>query len=115
MIPKLYMDEHVHGTIVLELRSRGVDVMTAREDRHDGNPDAILLERATMLGRMLVPYDVDFLRESAIRAAAGRQFSGIVYVNPNTITLGNFLYDLEAVCTAGAAEEYVNAVVRLPL
>lgn len=66
--PKLYMDEHVHAAIVVELRARGVDVITAQEDGHVGNPDPTLLDRATLLGRLLVTYDVDFLREAALRA-----------------------------------------------
>jgi predicted nuclease of predicted toxin-antitoxin system len=115
MMPTLYMDEHVHGALVVELRSRGVDVVTAHEDGCVGSDDPVLLDRANALGRLLVTYDADFLREAARRSAAGKSFTGIIYANPNTITIGELLKDLETICKAATAEELANAVVRLPL
>lgn len=78
------MDEHIPAAVVVGLRSRGADVLTAREDAHDGRPDPILLQRATALGRALVSFDVDFLREAAVCAAAGQTFCGIIHANPNS-------------------------------
>lgn len=115
MMPTLYMDEHVHGSLAVELRARGVDVVTAYEDGHVGSTDPVLLDRVIALGRLLVTYDADFLREAARRSANGKSFTGIIYANPNTITIGALLKDLETICKAATAEELVNSVVRLPL
>jgi hypothetical protein len=48
-----YMDEHVPKPITLGLRVRGVDVLTAQEDEHRETDDAVLLDRATELGRVM--------------------------------------------------------------
>ena len=50
----LYMDHNVHGTIVRQLRRRGVDVVTAEEDGNRGMEDEPLLDRATELRRPLL-------------------------------------------------------------
>ena len=115
MIPKPYMDEHLPSAITVGLKSRGIDVLTALEDGHTGDPDADLLRRATALGRVVVTFDVDFLREASILANAHENFAGVIYMNPNTITLGQILFDLETICIAGTAEEIANTVLRLPL
>ncbi len=44
-----YMDEHVRRAITIELRLRGVDVLTVQEDGRTGFPDPIVLDRATEL------------------------------------------------------------------
>lgn len=115
MIPKLYMDEHFPSAITAALRSRGIDVLTALEDGRTGDSDADLLRRATATGRILVTFDVDFLREASIFANAHDHFAGVIYMNPNTVTLGQILFDLETICIAGTAEEIANTILRLPL
>jgi len=47
-----YMDEHVPRAISVGLRLRGVDVLTAQEDGLRNTPDAVLLDRATAIGRV---------------------------------------------------------------
>jgi hypothetical protein len=49
----LYMDHHVPSAITMGLRRRGVDVLTADEDGSAALEAAPLLERATVLGRVL--------------------------------------------------------------
>ena len=115
MIPKLYMDEHLPSAITSGLRSRGIDVLTAFEDDHTGDSDADLLRRATALGRVVVTFDVDFLREASILANAHEHFTGVIYMNPNSITLGQILFDLETICITASAEEIANTILRLPL
>jgi hypothetical protein len=49
---KLYMDVHVRRAVTQGLRRRGVDVVTAQEDRNSRLPDRLLLDRAQRcLGR----------------------------------------------------------------
>jgi predicted nuclease of predicted toxin-antitoxin system len=57
----LYMDHHVDAAITDGLRRRGIDVLTSREDGTDTWEDEPLLERATLLGRVLFTQDDDFL------------------------------------------------------
>ena len=62
---KLYMDVHVRREITEGLRTREVDVLTAQEDGAAELDDALLLDRATSLGRILFSQDDDLLREAA--------------------------------------------------
>jgi hypothetical protein len=50
---KLYFDHNVSRAISQGLRLRGVDVLTAYEDRNQRLPDPELLDRAHALGRVL--------------------------------------------------------------
>jgi len=50
----LYMDVHIPKAITVQLRLSGVDVLTAQEDGRAEVDDAILLDRATELGRVLL-------------------------------------------------------------
>ena len=63
----LYMDEHVHRAITIGLRLRGVDILTAQKDNYRNTPDAILLDRATELQRVLFSQDEDLLAEAKHR------------------------------------------------
>ena len=47
------MDEHVPRAISIGLRLRGVDVLTAQEDGLRNTPDTVLLDRATLIGRVI--------------------------------------------------------------
>lgn len=51
---KLYMDHHVPRAITLGLRLLQIDVLMAYEDQTHDIPDADLLDRATVLGRVLI-------------------------------------------------------------
>ena len=57
MAVALYLDVHVPRAIALQLRRRGVNVVTAIEDGSDELPDEELLERARTLGRVLFTQD----------------------------------------------------------
>jgi hypothetical protein len=76
---RLYMDENVHGAITRGLRRRGVDVQTAQGDVAAGTPDPLVLERATVLGRVLFRQDEDLLREAARRQQSGELFAGVIF------------------------------------
>jgi hypothetical protein len=51
----LYMDVHVHEAITMGLCRRGVDVLTAQGDGARRLADPSLLDRATVLRRILFP------------------------------------------------------------
>ena len=57
----LYLDENMARAIAIGLRVRGIDVLTAQEDNRRKTDDAILLDRAGALGRVMVSFDADML------------------------------------------------------
>ena len=61
MIAALYMDVQVPMSITRALRRKGFDLLTAQEDGAARLPDPALLDRVTVLGRMLFSRDEDFL------------------------------------------------------
>jgi len=56
----LYMDVHIPDSIARGLHARNVDVLTAQEDGWRRADDPDLLARATVLNRVLFPFDDDF-------------------------------------------------------
>ena len=111
---RLYMDHHVHAGITRELRARGVDVVTAFEDNHHEVDDAMLLDRAHALGRLLFSQDADLLREAATRQHAAIPFAGVIYAH-QSVPIGRIIIDLEIIVQAGTVEDVLNDVIYLPL
>jgi hypothetical protein len=111
----LYLDEHVHRAIVLGLRLREIDVITAQEDGRSGASDAELLDRATDLGRSFFTQDDDLLAEARRRQLAGIRFAGLVYAHQLRVTIGGCLRDLEIVAGAMSPDEIIDTVIFLPL
>jgi hypothetical protein len=111
----LYMDVHVPDAITVGLRLRGVDVLTAQEDGARRLSDALLLDRATALGRVLFSQDEDLLREAAQRQERGVPFTGVIYAHQLKVTIGQCVRDLELLAQAGAPEDFANRVQYLPL
>lgn len=111
----LYMDQHVERAITNGLRSRGVDVLTAYEDGGDRLPDPDLLDRATMLNRVLFTRDEDLLAEADHRQQHGITFAGVVYAHKQRVTIGTCVGHLELVVKASALEDMRNKVEYLPL
>jgi hypothetical protein len=109
------MDEHVHRAITVGLRLRGVDVLTVQEDHHRNTPDAVLLDRATELGRVLFSQDEDLLAEAQRRQTAGVPFTGVIYAHQLRVTIGDCVRDLELIAKAADPEDLVNRVEFLPL
>ena len=112
---RLYMDHHVRNEITDGLRARGVDVLTAYEDNHHAVPDAMLLDRASSLGRILFSQDDDLLAEATRRQRAGLPFGGVVYGHQRRVSVGQCISDLEMIAKAGAPGDLENAVIYLPL
>lgn len=77
---KFYADEHIARAVVLGLRARGADVVTAVEADLLGATDDAQLEHARIEGRTLLTQDADFLRLHD----AGAEHAGIVYAMQGT-------------------------------
>jgi uncharacterized protein DUF5615 len=114
MPAKLYMDVHIPQAVTNQLRRRGVDVLTASEDRTTTLEDAGLLSRATELGRLAVTQDIRFHAMAQAWQAEGKQFAGLAFAHPLAITIGQFVRDLELLALASLDGECENQVFRLP-
>lgn len=115
MALELYMDHHLERAITNGLRLRGVDVLTAYEDRGDRLSDPALLDRAAVLSRVLFTRDDDFLVEADHRQQRGIAFAGVVYAHKQRVSIGRCIQDLEIVAKASELDEIRNRVEYLPL
>jgi len=97
------------------LRLRGVDVLTAFEDGTSRLPDPDLLDRSTLLGRVLFTRDDDLLAEATRRQTEGVPFGGVIYAHQRTVSIGQCTRDLEILILAGMADDLENQVTFLPL
>ena len=109
------MDVHVPRAITSGLRLRGVDVLTAREDGSDRLDDPPLLDRATVLQRVLFTNDTDLLVEAARRQQVGVPFSGLIYAHPLRVSIGAAIRDLELIALTADPAELQSRVQFLPL
>jgi hypothetical protein len=109
------MDVHVPFAICAELRLRGVDVLTAQEDRSDRLVDSAVLDRASVLGRILFTRDEDLLGEAARRQQSATPFAGIVYAHQLRVSPGECVLDLELIAKASGPEDWMSRVEYLPL
>lgn len=111
----LYMDVNVHGQITVQLRRRGVDVLTAQEDNMRTADDVAILDRATALRRVLVSADKDFLAEAVVRQRRQIPFPGLFHISGKSLTVGQLIADMELLVSAGTPEDFVNQIYFLPL
>jgi hypothetical protein len=109
------MDVHVPGPISRALVAKGVDVLTAQADGAERWADPALVDRATVLGRVMVTQDQDFLEIAARRQKAGLSFSGIIFCDQQAMKFASAIDDLTIIGLAGEAEEFLNRVTFLPL
>lgn len=111
---RLYADVHIPRAIVLGLRLRGVDVLTAQDDQASSFSDPMLLDRATSLGRVLFSFDTDLLKEASRRQREQIAFAGLVYAHPARISIGECISHLELIATACEPTDMANRVEFLP-
>ncbi len=109
------MDEHVPQMITVGLRIRDVDVLTVQEDDRRGVADNSLIDRASELGRVMLSYDADMLREATRRQQVGEEFSGIIFAHPTRVLVGECIRDLELLAKAGEPDDLRKQVLYLPL
>ncbi|NJK70008.1 MAG: DUF5615 family PIN-like protein [Microcoleus sp. SU_5_3] len=114
MAISLYMDVHVPQAITEQLRRRGVDVLTAIEDGATELPDDKLLERATVLGRVLFTHDIRFRAMAQDWQRQEKQFAGLIFGHQLGGTIGQFVKDLEIIALASELDEWMNAVEYIP-
>lgn len=105
----LYLDENLTHKIALQLRQKGIDVVTVYDLGLGGDTDANHLARATELGRVLVTADTDFLR----LAAEGVEHAGIVFGVQESNTIGDWVKALELICFVYSADDMKNHVEYL--
>lgn len=77
----IYMDVHVPRQITTGLRLKKVDVLTSQEDGFEEADDSQILNRSTILGRILFTHDDDFLKEARYRIINKIDFAGIVFAH----------------------------------
>jgi uncharacterized protein with PIN domain len=106
---RFYLDENVPTEVGRQLRSSGVDTVTARDLGQLGGDDRDHLQRATALSRVLCTHDQDFLR----LAAEGAQHAGIAFSPQNRVSIGGWVRELRALHTRFASEQVKNLVLPL--
>ena len=111
----LYFDVHVDHAIAAQLRLRQVDVVTAQEEGTDQLTDELLLERASQLGRPLVTHDIRFKALAEEWQRQSRPFFGLVFAHLLQASIGQCVKDLEIIAKGTDPQDWVSAVVRLPL
>lgn len=110
----LYFDHNMPLPLASALRERGVDVLSAREDGCDREPDEVLLERATELERVMVSQDSDFLQLAQKRLSLGRSFPGLVFCRISGISTSELINDVELIAVAMTSGEMADQVVWIP-
>jgi hypothetical protein len=81
------MDYHIHAAITEGLQQRGVDVLTAHEDRTSQLDEEELRARATQLGRGLFSQDEDLLTLTNRWLQTDRVCAGLVYAHQLGVTM----------------------------
>jgi hypothetical protein len=110
----LYMDQHVPLAITEGLRERGVEVLTAHEDKSADWTDPDILQRATELQRVVFTLDDDFLAIAADWLESAREFAGVAYAHQLGITIGQAIRDLELMASVLDPDDMRNRIEFLP-
>lgn len=108
----LYMDAHIPRAITLGLRLRQVDVLTAQDNHGALLSDAELMDRATVLNRVLFSFDDDLLAEAANRQRENKTFSGLIYAHPLHMSIGQCVKELELIAKAARPDRSAKAAAR---
>jgi len=108
---RLYFDEDtMDKALVLALRARGADVLTALEAGMIERQDDDHLEFATAKGRVLYSFNVgDYCRLQA----HGRTHAGLILAQQQRYSLGEQMRRLLRLIAAKSAEEMANHIEYL--
>ncbi len=110
----LYMDVHIPQSITIQLRRRGIDVLTAQEDNTIALPDDQLLDRRTAVGRVLFTQDIRFRALAQNWQREGKPFGGLIFGHQLGGTIGQFVKDLEFIAQASDPADWQNMVEYIP-
>jgi hypothetical protein len=110
-----YMDVHIPAAITEQLRVRGVDVVTAVEERTNLLTDPELLMTATQAGRVVFTHDHGFRALAEQWQREGRAFAGLLFGPAEGVSIGQYVRDLELIAKASEPSEWRNVVDYLPL
>lgn len=108
---KFYFDENVEIAVCKQLKKTGIDAVSARELGLLGYPDALHLQKAHELGRVLCTYDTDFI----VLASNGTPHSGILFAPERSMLIGHWVRDLHTIHEEFTAEQLENLVLYLPI
>jgi hypothetical protein len=111
----LYADVHVPGPVIVQLRRRGVDIITAIEEHTNRLPDGALLKVSTALSRIVVTQDIRFRVMAEKWQRDGIPFAGLVFGHQQQVTYGQMISDLELIAKATDPEYWQNRIQKLPL
>ena len=106
---RFYLDENVPVEVARQLRSRGIDVVTARDLGLLGASDRVYLENATALGRVLCTFDADYLR----LVSEGMAHAGIVFGQQSLHYVGDWVNWLTLIHAVYDPREMVERVEYL--
>ncbi len=115
MAVSFYADVHVPGPVILQLRRRGVDIMTAIEEGMNKLPDGELLKLATSLSRVVVTQDIRFRVLAEEWQRESEPFAGLVFGHQRYVSFGEMIFDLELIAKATTPDYRQNRVEQLPL
>ncbi len=110
-----YMDVHVRRQVTQTLRNMAIDVLTAQEDDTTTLSDPELLDRASLLQRVLFSQDTDLLVEAADRQRNGLPFFGVVYCHQTFVPVSRCISNLALIAKCTAPDEWTGRVEFLPL
>jgi hypothetical protein len=110
----LYMDVHVPQAITDQLRRRGVDVLTSKDDGTNELEDDALLVRATALGRVTFTQDIRFRAMAEQWQREGRAFAGLLFGPQLSGTIGQYVNNLELIAQASEPADWLNVIEWLP-
>ena len=108
----LYLDEDSHSNrLVHSLRSRGVDVTTAREARMIGSTDVAQVEWASAHGRVLYSFNIrDFFHLHSHFLTERRSHAGIILARQQSYSVGEQMRRLLKLIASRSAEEMIDQV-----
>ena len=109
---RLYIDEDaMDSDLVIALRLRGVDTLTARDAGLIQQPDESQMQFASRQGRVLYSFNVtDFCRIHAEWLETGQTHAGLVLARQQRHSVGDQLRRLTRLITTRSAEQMQNRV-----
>lgn len=105
----LYLDENLSPKIAVQLRRRGIAVVTPHDLGALGDSDVNHLQRATEMGYVLCTHDTDYL----VIASTGTEHAGIVFGVQEQLAIGDWVKGLELICGVYDADNMKNHVEYL--